>query len=182
MLKVKQSIQERDNMLLENWLCDPFWPELHAHLTIESLPASPQVVAETFSVTLEEATDAIDGLEELGFLVKEGSFYKAGKRNFVITKKEITKNQAIHQHILKTRYLLAQIKPETIEKISNYTVACSKEAMNKFKQDFDRIIFELLESSENSLKNEEKSEKSIYNINLGIIKTSNIKPKGENHG
>ena len=169
---INQDIKERkkfnDDQLIENWLSLNLWPSLHAHLTAQSLPASAQTVAKKFDVTLEEAHEAIEGLQNLGLLYTDKNRYKAKKMNFLLTPDESSRDQLLKHHILKTKDTLAQTNKVNIRQGQNHTIATDEACIEWFKREYQKLIDKLYE------KSEPITEGGIYNITSSMIKTSSL--------
>ena len=159
---------------MRNWLSLSLWPSLHAYLTAKSLPASAKAVAEKFDVSLEEAHEAVEGLEKLGLLRIEDNRYEAKEMNFVLTKEELSSEKVLKHHIIKTKDMLSQMHGLNIRQGHTYTIATDEACMNSFIRGYKKLVDELYEKSK-SVK-----EGGIYNISSSIIKTSSLDDeKGE---
>ena len=171
-MKARKINETAHKELLENWFCFPLWQSIHAHLVVYPIGASPRLVAKKFNATLDEAVDAVDGLEQLGLLIKDGPLYKAGKMKFIVQEEEMDKETVLEYHRLNVKEILIQLSTKNLHQAKSHVISSNEETMKWFNDEYAKLLDALFEKSEKI----EKPEK-VYNLNSTIIKTSNITKK-----
>ncbi len=166
--KVKEQRTSHNPELIENWLSLNLWPSLHAYLTSQSLPASAKIVAKKFDVTLEEAYEAVEGLKNLGLLYVDNNRYKAKKMNFLLTRDDLSSEQILKYHLLKTKDMLTQTNMVNIRQGHTHIIATDEACIEWFNREYRKLIDRLYK------KSKPIKEGGIYNIASNIMKTSSL--------
>ncbi len=168
-MNINKEKQTQLETLYDKWLSLTLWTALHAYLTMKSLKSSPQVVAEIFQVNLKEANEAIEGLRELGLLVKDGDFYRARKLNFILTGENFSRNKSVNCHILKSKDALLKTDTDNLKHGENTVVATNDTTMETFREEYIKLIDKLFSLSKPITSG------NIYNITLNAIQISSMK-------
>lgn len=149
-----------------NWI----WRAVHTLVDHPNFTPSPTWIAEMLSISVAEAVDALEGLIELGLVVRNENSYKTHMPKMLIPEEKTKKAFSIKCHKQLTQQLIAKSEVENIEG----TMACF---VNIDRNDLYPILRDVLErfSSLNHDKDISPSSQ-LYSINLTCTNlTPNIK-------
>ncbi len=122
--------------ILDVYHSNSVWQALHALITVRPLSENQQKIAKIFDVSLEDIVEAIEGLITLGLVVYETGAYKAKKQSFIY---RTQKEDLVQGHKDQAREIINRF---SINKGlgANYHFSSNKEHMNRFRQEFSKLV------------------------------------------
>lgn len=115
------------DLFYSNWV----WRAVHALSDHPKFKSSPTWIAKTLSISVEEVVDALEGLEELGFLVKKESSYVSKSPQILLPEEKTTKSFAISCHKKLSQQMLIKSQVSEVEGTMTCFVNVEKSAVHE---------------------------------------------------
>lgn len=106
-----QNIMEMLDLFYGNWI----WRAVHALIEHPKFRSSPQWIADTLSISVQEAVDALEGLEELGLVKREGDKMRVVAQHALIPEEKQTRAYTIEKHKQLSQQIVSFTSPETTD-------------------------------------------------------------------
>lgn len=147
-----------------NWI----WRAVHAIIDHPRFNPSPSWIADALSISVQEAVDALDGLEDLGLIRRTESSFIARTPQFLLPKEKACKEYTIKKHRQIASQLTNMGTPKDVEGALVYFLAVDRthlsEILQKIFHDFQTLDQQVNRSASSQL----------YAINLTC---TNLAPK-----
>ena len=110
-----QSLQKDDQrkedlyFYTQSWV----WRAIEALVLAKDFDPSPRSIANRLNISIEAAVDALDGLERLGSIYRDGRNYARNLNLNLITPENTSKNQILHAHTNITNQMITKLTPDS---------------------------------------------------------------------
>ncbi|RYZ91318.1 MAG: DUF4423 domain-containing protein, partial [Proteobacteria bacterium] len=95
---------------LQSWAGNWIWRAVQTLVRAPDFSSSPKWVATRLNISVEKALDALEGLERLGFISREGSGFVHTKEWVQLLPGKVTRAQLLNEH--------SKIAPQIITKLT----------------------------------------------------------------
>lgn len=136
----ESDFSEAIDLFFGNWI----WRAIHALIEHPGFKSSPQWIADTLSISVEEAVDAVGGLEDLGLIFRdEKGAIKLKVQQFLLPPDKKTRSYAIHKHKQLSQQILAGTTAENSVSTFSFFLNVSTEDLlhiiRKFKEEICQL-------------------------------------------
>ena len=113
-------------LYLQNWI----WRAMECLVESPEFDPSPKWAARRLNVSVEKVVDALEGLERLGFVKKDGKTYIKCIKEYHYGPREIPSEELLHVHKRLTQQTLT--KMTTRSKFSNWFFLSDDQILSKY--------------------------------------------------
>lgn len=158
------SYEESIDLYYNNWI----WRAVHVLVEHPNFKPKATWIADTLSISVGEAIDALEGLEELGLIRRHNSTYVSEQLKFLMPEEKNKKEFTIRSHKSLSQQILAKSNIKEIEGSMDYFLIAEPKRLYS-------ALREVLKKFENlSLQDDQSSDSQLYAITMTC---TNLAPK-----
>lgn len=154
--KKDSGFSEAIDLFYGNWI----WRAVHALIEHPNFNSSPNWIAKTLSISVEEALDALEGLEDLG-LITRGEETKLRVPQFFVPDEKQTRPYVVEKHRQISQQILNSTSPDTATGTFSFFLSVDPETLLKAVASFANDIIEIDKN-----KKERRSEEGLFAVTL----------------
>jgi hypothetical protein len=158
------NFKELIDLFYGNWI----WRAVHALLDHPKAESSPTWISNTLNISVEETVDALEGLEELGLIEKQGSKLLTKAPAFFAPKDRATMSYTVTKHRQLALQVLNRTTIPQVEGMLDYFLNISPEELYPV---LEEIISSIRKAGETAALNKPRT--GLYTISLTC---SNLAP------
>lgn len=128
---------------LENWAGNWIWRAVHCLANSTDFNPSPKWIAQRLNITVENAVDALEGLERLKMIERNGSTFKVVTDWVKLGPSEIDRRHLLFQHSKIALQLITKLKAH--DKYGCEILLGKKELISKYGSRFKALYNEMRE-------------------------------------
>lgn len=128
---------------LQNWAGNWIWRAVQCLVESPDFNASPKWIAGRLNVSIEKAVDAVEGLERLGFILRNGASYKHVNDWVQLLPGEISSSELLSRHSKIAPQIIAKLNSS--DKFTSQFFLGNQELVSRYAGRFIRLYQEMNE-------------------------------------
>ena len=129
------------------WFVTWIWHAVLTLVELKNFNPSPKWIAKRLNISVEQAVEAIEGLERLNLIRRDGESFKAVSDYVSITTEQLSRDELLSGHCRIVSQLLAKLGPHDLYTVD--FVVADKEAMEKYGAQIYRLVKEMEKDAKN---------------------------------
>jgi len=130
---------------LQQWQCNWIWRAVQTLAEAADFNSSPKWISKRLNISIEKAVDALEGLERLGYLERQGNIVRAANSNLQIRhdNSPIDRERLLLGHTKLSPIILSKLKAE--DSFTSQFFIGNKELVREFAPKFIKLYEQMNE-------------------------------------
>jgi len=139
-LEPNAQTQKQDD--LNHYCMSWIWRAVECLVGTPEFHSSPKWISQRLGITVEQAVDAIEGLERLGFIQPDGRSFKRAQEVQFVRPNDISRSEILRNHSMIAPQILSKLSQN--DKYMTWFFAADEQLLSEFAPKFSALYTEMI--------------------------------------